>query len=59
LILRQGSGPYTVAWGAAVDWAGGAAPTLSAGNGDIDIFGLITRNGGTNVFGFIGGQDFS
>lgn len=37
LIITQNSGGETIAWPAAVKWAGGAAPTLSTGAGDIDV----------------------
>lgn len=43
-------------WPAAVDWAGGIAPTF--GNGK-HVIGFITLDGGTTVNGFVGGVAFS
>jgi hypothetical protein len=48
----------TVVWPGSVKWSGGAAPTLTATNGKIDVFTFLSLNGGTNWLGFIGGQNF-
>jgi len=46
LRVVQGSGPYTITW-PSVEWVGGGtAPTLSTGNGDVDIFNFF-YNGST------------
>ena len=59
LKLVQDSTARTFAWPASVNWAGGTAPTLSSTSGAVDIFTMYTTDGGTNWYGFIGGQEFS
>jgi len=59
LKIIQDSTARTFAWPASVNWAGGTAPTLSAASGAVDIYTLYTTDGGTNWYGFIGGQEFS
>lgn len=59
-IKRPASGAaYTVGWPASVKWAGGSAPTLSSGANDVDILTFITRDSGTNWYGFAAGLDMS
>jgi len=56
LILTQdGTGSRTVDWPGSVQWAGSSAPTLSTGDGDVDIFAFVTVDAGTTWFGFTGG----
>jgi len=59
LKLVQDSTARTFAWPASVNWAGGTAPTLSSASGAVDIYTVYTTDGGTNWYGFIGGQEFS
>jgi hypothetical protein len=60
LILRQAAfGGRTVTGPASIAWAGAAAPTVSAAPDAIDIYTLITRDGGSVWFGRVDGQDFS
>lgn len=59
LKVTQDSTARTITWPTAVKWAGGTAPTLSTGSGDIDVFVFITYDGGTNYYGFTAGQDMS
>lgn len=47
----------TVAWGAAVKWPGGTAPTLTSTNGKVDTFVLTTWDGGTTWYAFVAGQN--
>ena len=62
LIITNG-GLATATWlsgahgggGAAVDWAGGSAPTLT--NSGIDALTFTTINGGTQWYGFPAGID--
>lgn len=54
LYLTNG-GSQTVNWPAAVDWAGGTAPTLTAAGKDILCF--TTIDGGTTWYGFAAGLD--
>lgn len=50
---------FTVGWPAAVKWAGGTSPTLSAGANDVDLLTFITRDQGTTWYGFVSGLDMS
>jgi hypothetical protein len=60
IILRQdATGGRTLTWPAAVKWAGGAPPLITTAANAIDVYALITRDGGTSWFGFPAGQDFS
>lgn len=54
--VTQDSTARTIAWPASVDWAGGTAPTISTGSGDVDYYVFITTDGGTNYYGFTAGQ---
>ena len=58
-FLIQGSGPFTIAWPTGTLWPGAVEPTLSAGSGDIDVITLMTKDGGTSFYGFVGGFNFS
>ena len=51
-------GTHTVTWPSSVKWAGGTAPDAPA-NGETDIIGLYTRNGGTTWYGFLAGDAMS
>lgn len=56
LILTNG-GSQTVNWPAAVLWAVGVAPTLTAAG--VDILTFVTVNAGTTWYGFAAGLDMS
>jgi hypothetical protein len=56
LKVTQDSTARTITWPASVDWAGGEAPTISDGDGDVDYFVFITTDGGTTYYGFVAGQ---
>jgi len=56
LKVTQDSTARTITWPASVDWAGGEAPTISEGSGDVDYFVFITTDGGTTYYGFTAGQ---
>ena len=58
-VTQDGTGNRTIAFPAAVDFAGGTAPTLSTGAADVDVFVFFTVNGGTTYYGFTAGQDLS
>lgn len=59
LILKQdGTGSRTATWPAAVKWAGGVAPILTTTASKTDILTFITRNAGTDWYGFVGGKNF-
>ena len=59
LKVTQDSSARTITWPGSVDWAGGTAPTLSTGSGDVDVFVFLTVDGGTTYYGFTAGQDMS
>lgn len=60
LILRQdASGGRTLAWPAGVRWPGGVAPVVSAAAQALDLYGFVTRDGGTTWLGFPAGQAFA
>jgi len=60
LILKQDAvGGRAFTWPASVKWAGGAPPAITSAADAIDVYALITRDGGATWFGFPGGQDFS
>jgi trimeric autotransporter adhesin len=60
LIFRQdGAGGRTLSWPGSVKWPGGAPPAVTATANAIDIYAIVTRDGGTTWYGFPGGQDFS
>lgn len=44
-------GAYTVTWPGSVDWGSGTAPTMSTGNGAVDVYMLKTWDGGTTWLG--------
>ncbi|MAO20546.1 MAG: hypothetical protein CMJ25_07325 [Phycisphaerae bacterium] len=56
LKVIQDSTTRTITWPASVDFVNGIAPTISDGNGEIDIYIFITYDGGTNYYGFTAGQ---
>lgn len=54
-----GASEYGITWPASVDWrSSGAAPTLSIGANDVDLFFFTTRDGGTTWLGALIGKDF-
>ena len=57
--ITQDSSARTITWPGSVDWAGGAAPTISSGSGDVDVFVFHTVDGGTIYYGFTAGQDLT
>lgn len=54
-IIVTNGGSQTVNWPAAVDWAGGTAPTLTTSGRDVLTF--TTVDGGTIWYGFAAGLD--
>jgi hypothetical protein len=60
LILRQDeTGGRTLEWPPTVRWPGGVAPTLSSRAAAVDIYSLLTVDGGATWYGFIAGQGFA
>jgi hypothetical protein len=42
-----------------VYWPGGVVPTVTNAVNAIDVYSFITFDGGTSVYGVVGGQNFS
>jgi hypothetical protein len=57
-LTQDGTGSRTVTWPGSVKWAGGVAPTLTTAAGKTDFIALMTPDGGTTWYGFVGGQNF-
>jgi hypothetical protein len=59
VVLKQdATGSRTATWPASVKWAGGAPVITSAAN-SVDVVSFVTVNGGTIIYGFVGGQGFA
>lgn len=58
-VTQDATGSRTITWPSSVDWESGIAPTLSTGNGDVDVFAFFTTDGGTTYYGFVAGQDMT
>ena len=56
LKITQDSTARAITWPAEVNWSAATAPTLSVGEGEIDVFTMFTLDGGTTYYGFISGQ---
>lgn len=56
IVVQDGTGTRTLAYGTAYKWPGGTAPTLSTAAGSIDVLTFISD--GTKMLGFVG-KDFS
>jgi hypothetical protein len=53
LILKQdATGGRTLAWPGSVKWPGGAPPAVTPAANPIDIFAIVTRDGGATWYGF-------
>ncbi len=50
-IFTQAATPKTLAFGNAYKWPSGTAPTVSTGNGDVDIFTFVANSAGTILYG--------
>jgi hypothetical protein len=57
LIFTADGTARGVAWAPAIKWPSGTAPTLTSTNGKRDVFSFVTTDGGTNWYGFVGGQN--
>ena len=40
-------------------WPGGVAPTVTSSAGAIDVYSFMTFDGGSSLYGVVGGQNFS
>ena len=59
LKIIQASSAKSITWHSSIKWAGDTAPTLSTGNGNVDVFTGYTVDGGTNYYMFTAGQVMS
>lgn len=57
LMLTADGTARTITWGSAVKWSGGTAPTLTSTNAKVDVFVLVTHDGGTTWYAFTSGQN--
>ncbi len=57
LIFTPDGTPRTVAWPISIKWPSVTAPTLTSTVGKRDVFSFVTTDGGTNWYGFVGGQN--
>ena len=58
LVFTADGTARAITWAAAISWPGASIPVLTSTNGKIDIFSFLTLNGGTNWYGFTGGQNY-
>ena len=59
LRVIQDSTDRSITWPAGVDWPAATAPTLSSGNGAVDVFVFLTTDAGTTWYGFTAGQELA
>lgn len=59
IVAQDETGGWNFTWPEAVMWPGGLPPNVSKEPNAKDIYALITTNGGTSWFGFVGGKGFS
>jgi len=52
-------GSRALTWPAGVRWAGGRPPAISSAPHAVDIYCLVTRDGGATWYGMIGGKGFA
>lgn len=57
LIFTADGNARGVSWPASIKWPSATPPTLTTTNGKRDIFSFVTLDGGTNWYGFVGGQN--
>lgn len=56
-VINHGTGPFTWAHPSGTKWAGGSPPTLSSGASEVSVVTYVWV--GTDIYGFLGGIDFS
>jgi len=59
LVREHATGGRSLAWPASVQWPGGEAPAVTFNPNALDVYCLVTREGGATWFGFLGARDFS
>ena len=58
-ITQHASSAKTVAYPAAIKWAGGTDHVMSTATGSIDIVSMFTIDGGTSIYANIVGKGFA
>ena len=56
LIVTNG-GAHTTTFASAVKWPSDVAPSLTTSG--VDVISFLTTDGGSNIYGFVGGLNFS
>jgi len=56
LVITNG-GSATVTFASAIKWPSDVAPSLTSSG--VDVLSFLTTDGGSNIFGFVGGLNFS
>jgi hypothetical protein len=59
IVIQNSLGNHTLKWPSSVKWANGASPSVSTSPHAIDIYAMITIDGGVTWYGFVGGQAFT
>jgi hypothetical protein len=59
IVQDASASGFTVTWPAAVDWAGGSAPSLTSTASAVDQFVFYTHDGGVTWYGFLAGGGMS
>jgi hypothetical protein len=57
LVLQNGTGGYTPAWGNTIYWAGGQVPPASTGANKLDMWTFTTTDGGSTFIGTLAVKD--
>jgi hypothetical protein len=57
LMFTADGTPRSVTWPGSIKWSGGTAPTLTSTAGKIDMFTVVSVDGGTSWLAFIPGQN--
>ena len=59
MVTTGSNGGVSITWPASVKWPGGTKPQTPRGGSVNQLYQFITYDGGTNVYGFVAGQNFS
>ena len=59
MVTTGSSGGVSITWPASVKWPGGTKPQTPRGGSVNQLYQFITYDGGTNVYGFLAGQNFT
>jgi len=59
MVTTGSNGGVSITWPASVKWPGGTKPQTPRGGSVNQLYQFITYDGGTNVYGFLAGQNFT